>query len=150
MKKLYLIHISILLAAPLSSFLSASIDSLISLNENLPKDEYSPFLNGIIVGILYELAIYCIIGIPVTLIIDTITYFVGLHTNLKVYLLQFSLYTISAITLAYILDSDNFWAYLMVGIAVHTYFHILFFLKKIIAILKQNLLRNIGQLFLYD
>ncbi|MDM5293001.1 hypothetical protein QUF81_07290 [Peribacillus simplex] len=131
MKKIYLIPISILLAAPLSSFLSALIDSLISLNEDLPKDENFPFLNGVIIGTIYELVIYCIIGIPVTLIIDTITYFVGLHTNLKVYLLQFSLYTISAITLAYILDFDNFWAYLTVGIAVHTYFHILFFLKKI-------------------
>ena len=37
MKKLYQIPISILLAAPLSSFLSASIDSLISLNEDLQK-----------------------------------------------------------------------------------------------------------------
>ncbi|MGE7610348.1 hypothetical protein ACQKML_27820 [Peribacillus frigoritolerans] len=130
MKKLYLIPISILIAAPLSSFFSASIDSLISLNEELPKDEYFPFLNGVIIVTLYELAIYCIIGIPVTLIIDAITYLVGLRTDLKAYLLQFSLYSISAITLAYILLTDNYWAYLIVGIAVHTYFHILFFLKR--------------------
>ncbi|MGG4266426.1 hypothetical protein [Peribacillus simplex] len=129
MKKFSIILIALLIAAPLSSILMGLVDSLISLNDEPVSDNYAGTISTLVAITLYQIPIYLVVGIPVTLIIDFLTKLLGLKKNSKVYLFQFLLYSTSVMVPAYILGANNIWNYLLVGIPVHTYFLLLFWLR---------------------
>jgi len=90
----------------------------------------------LIIVAVYEVPFYIIVGIPVTLLIDFALKLTNASSTKKLYLFQFLLYSLSAAFFGlyfYFTVNDN-WnnveIAILVVIAVYTYFHILFFLRK--------------------
>jgi hypothetical protein len=136
MKKIFIILISILFATPLSSLSFNIILHLMALPESLQKDyyEYWSFWGSVLTVAIYELPIYIVIGIPITLLIDFILKLTKKKNNTqRLYLYQFFLYSLSAAVVGAILVSVeyiNIGIIIPVTIAVHIYFHILYYLRK--------------------
>lgn len=145
MKRLLIIFIAIILAAPLSSFLINMIWCLMDLWEShrTVYNEYWSFWDSVTVYAICEIPIYVVIGIPSTLIIDFVIK-TDSTIGKRFYLLQFFLYSLFALFLGLffpaiflglisyvvgIYQLGNF--FIMVVIAVHIYFHILFYLRII-------------------
>jgi hypothetical protein len=135
MKKFFIILISIFIAAPLSSLSFNIILHLMALPESLHKDyyEYWPFLGSVLIVALYELPIYIVVAIPITLLIDFVLKLTKITNTKKSYLFQFFLYSLSATVFGALLASAvyiNKGIFVPVTIAVHIYFHILYYLRK--------------------
>ncbi len=99
-------------------------------------DDNSNFWLSVIIVALYEVPIYIVVGIPVTLLIDFVLKLpVASNTN-KLYLFQFLLYSLAAAFFGLYLyftvneNWNNVGLFILSIIAVYTYFHILFFLRK--------------------
>ncbi|WP_026565401.1 hypothetical protein [Bacillus sp. UNC41MFS5] len=122
MKKFFIILIAIVLSAPLSSLLSLAI-----LNFNI--DDNYEWGNAIFVA-AYEVLIYFICGIPVTLLIDFVIKLTVVSNTKKLYLFQFLLYSLAAGFFGLYLNWNNVEMIIIAIIAIYTYFHILFFLRK--------------------
>jgi hypothetical protein len=134
MKKFFIILISVLFAAPLSSLLSHVILNLM-MSDNFSYNEHWSFLSSLIIVAVYEVPIYIVVGIPVTLLIDFVLKLKKLPSIKKLYLFQFLLYSLSAIFfwIYFITENrnvENVEILILIVIAVHTYFHILFYLRK--------------------
>lgn len=129
MKKFLIILITILLSAPLSSLLSY-------LTLNLMMDDDSNFWLSVIIVVIYEVPIYFVVGLPVTLLIDFVLKLTGASKTKNVYLFQLLLYSLVAAFFGLYLyftgneNWNNVAMAILALIAVYTYSHILFFLRK--------------------
>ncbi|MCA1055194.1 hypothetical protein LCM10_09360 [Rossellomorea aquimaris] len=126
MKKFIVLVLSIAVAAPISAILLVLSDVL------LKTDEYSlaMIVGSIMTITLYEMIIYLVVGIPVTLIIDFIIKRIR-NNNKWDYLLTVALYLIPALLVArLLLDEISVETLTFVLIPVYVYVHVVYFLEK--------------------
>lgn len=128
MKKFLIILVAVLLSAPLSSLISSLIAGLI-------MGDVSSFLLGVIIFTIYEVPIYIVVGLPVTLLIDFVLKLTGVSNSKNKYLYQFLLYSLVTVVLGLYLYSvnenwNNTVLVIISTVAIYTYFHILYFLRK--------------------
>lgn len=132
MKKYLIIFLAIIIASPLSSLIINFINQLLMpVTAGESYYEYWTFWGGVYIFAIYQVPIYIIIGIPVTLLIDRVIKDTKSNINEKTYFLQLLLYTLSALSLGLylFLMSNSIQSLIVVAIAVYTYFHILFLLR---------------------
>ncbi|MFZ7942738.1 hypothetical protein [Neobacillus sp. 19] len=134
MKKLLVILSVVLISSPLSALLS-NLYFLLIMTENDKREYYQYYsFGGDVFSIaLYEIPIYIIVGIPVTFLIDFIIKKFKLNQSSRVYLIQLFMYMVAAGFFgSYLfLGSHNIEIFLVVLIAVLTYFHILVYFRKL-------------------
>ncbi len=132
MIKYLIIFFAIIVASPLSSLIINYISQLLMpVTAQESYYEYWTFWGGVFIVAIYQVPIYIIVGIPVTLLIDWIIKDTKSNSNEKTYFPQLLLYTLSALALgSYLfLLSNSIESLIVVVIAVYTYFHILFLLR---------------------
>ncbi|WP_102264489.1 hypothetical protein [Mesobacillus jeotgali] len=124
------ILLAIILAAPTSAALITFYGYLtFGASQETGYYGYNPYLDTILVLTIYQIPFYLILGIPTTLLIDLIIK--EGKINKYPYILQFVLYSISAIIVSSTMFTIEYQGWLVFGIAVHTYFHILYFLRRL-------------------
>ncbi|MEL3970794.1 hypothetical protein AAEO50_00740 [Rossellomorea oryzaecorticis] len=125
-KKFIVLGLSIAAAAPLSAILLVLSDII------LKGEEYSlAMIAGSIMTItLYEIVIYLVVGIPVTLIIDFIKKRM-INNKTRDYLVTVALYFIPALLVTYLLlDGITVENLTFVLIPVYVYMHFVYFSEK--------------------
>jgi hypothetical protein len=126
LKKIIVLGSSIAVAAPLSAILLVLSDVF------LQGEEYSFALitGSIMTIILYEIIIYLLVGIPVTLIIDFIRKRL-FKNNTMDYVLTVALYFIPGLLVTYLLlDEITVETLAFVFIPVYVYMHFVYFFEK--------------------
>jgi hypothetical protein len=134
MKKILLILFVILISSPLSALLS-NFYFLLVMTENDKREyyQYYSFGGDVFSMALYEIPIYIVVGIPVTFLIDFIIKKFTLTQPNRSYLFQLFMYVVASgfLGLYLFLASHNIEIFLVVLIAVLTYFHILVYFRKL-------------------
>jgi hypothetical protein len=126
LKKFIILGLSIAAAAPLSAILIVLSDVF------LKSEDYSlAMITGSIMTItLYEIIIYLVIGIPVTLIIDFIKKRIIKNKN-RDYLVTVALYFMPALLVTYLLlDGITVENLAFVLVPVYVYMHFVYFFEK--------------------
>jgi hypothetical protein len=126
LKKFIVLGLSIAAAAPLSAILLVLSDVF------LKGEEYSlaMILGSILTITLYEIIIYLIVGIPVTLIINFIKKRM-IKNKTRDYLVTVALYFIPALLVTYLLlDGITVENLAFVLIPVYVYMHFVYFFEK--------------------
>ncbi|WP_226643152.1 hypothetical protein [Mesobacillus subterraneus] len=159
MKKYLIILLAIFIASPLSSLIS-NYFIYFRMPVTVREDyyEYWSFWGNVMTVAIFQLLIYILVGIPVTLLIDRVIKHTKLNNIGRSYLLQLFLYGLSALVLGLYLftSSKNVESLMVVFIDVFTYFHILLLLRtrsKLVNLLFYNKNKKRGleiyKLFLY-
>lgn len=126
LKKLIILGLSIAAAAPISAILLVLSD--VSLKGE--EDSLTMIVGSIVIITLYEIIIYLLVGIPVTLIIDFIKKYI-IKNKTKDYTVTVALYFISALFVTYLLlDEITVENLTFVLIPVYVYMHFVYFFEK--------------------
>lgn len=133
MKKLFVFLFAVILSAPLSSLIINYITHLLMpVTARESYYEYWSFWGNVITVAIYQIPIYILVGIPVSLLIDWVIKDTKSNSNVKTYFLQLLMYSLSALVLGLYLFSisNNIESLIAITISVYTYFYILLLLRK--------------------